>query len=60
MNIGNGMKILQNFGENRLEIVENFNIIKICRISKNEATCVQSFARLDKNEENFEKISRKI
>ena len=28
-NIGNGMKILENFGENRLEFVENFKIINI-------------------------------
>ena len=32
MKIGNGMKILQNLGEDRLEFVEKFNIIKIWRI----------------------------
>ena len=50
-NIGNEMKVLENFGENRLHFVDKIQIINISGItsimSRKEATFLKGAATLD-------------
>ena len=58
------MKISENFGENRLEFLEELMIItfyeKFPSFRENQETSLQNFARLDQKRRNFQNLFRKF